>query len=71
MNENCIICNCEIDEAEAGGLWDLAAEVCNELFGYLNYCDEQDTVYHIIRNYIEKQNYCCACGTKRSDNNAE
>ena len=69
MHENCVICNSEIDEAEVGGLWDLAAEICNELFGYLNYCDEQDTVYNIIRNYIERQNYCPDCGIKRSNNN--
>lgn len=69
MHENCVICNSEIDEAEVGGLWDLAAEICNELFGYLNYCDEQDTVYNIIRNYIERQNYCPACCIKRSNNN--
>ena len=69
MHENCVICNSEIDEAEAGGLWDLAAEICNELYGYLNYDSEQDTVYNIIRNYIEKQNYCPACGIKRSNNN--
>ena len=30
----------------------------------INYDNEQDTVYNIIRNYIEKQNYCCACGKK-------
>ena len=65
MYENCVICNSAIDEAGAEGLWDLAAYICNELYGYLNYDNEQDTVYNIIRNYIEKQNYCCSCGTKR------
>ena len=62
MNEICVICDSEIDEAGAGGLWDLSAEICNELYGYLNYTNEQDTVYNIIRNFIENQNYCPNCG---------
>lgn len=66
MNENCVICNSEIDEKYAGGIWDLAGEITDIICPECDH-DEQDTVYNIIRNYLEKQNYCCACGAKRSD----
>ena len=62
VNEsNCIICNSELDEKYAGGIWDLADEICDVLM-LDNKHDEQDTIYNIIREYIEKQNYCCNCG---------
>lgn len=61
-DEKCVICNSEIDEKYAGGLWDLAGEICNELLYF--YSDEQDIVYNILRNFIERQNYCPYCGAK-------
>lgn len=72
FNENCVICNSEIDEKEAGGIWDLAAEICEEL----NIDNEelindfetnQDCIYTCIRNYLEKQNYCPKCGAKMNE----
>ena len=62
VNESdCTICNSELDEKYAGGIWDLAGEIC-EVLMLDNENDEQDTIYNIIREYIEKQNYCCNCG---------
>ena len=71
-NENCVICNCEIDEAEAGGIWDLAAKICEELnidSGELinEYESNQDCIYSCIRSYLEKQNYCPKCGAKMNE----
>lgn len=61
-DEKCVICNSEIDEKYADGLWDLAGEICKELI--CDYGDEQDIVYNILRNFIERQNYCPRCGAK-------
>lgn len=63
MNENCVICNSEIDEKYANGLWDLAGEICGIFLSH--YDNEQGDVYYILRNFIENQNYCCSCGAKR------
>ena len=66
VNEtNCIICNSELDEKYVGGIWDLAGEIC-EALSLDNEHDEQDAIYNIIREYIEKQNYCCNCGKANS-----
>lgn len=62
-NENCVICNSELDEKYASGLWDLAGEICSIICPECDH-DEQDTVYNLIRNYIEAQNYCPNCGAK-------
>lgn len=62
-NEKCVICNSELDEKYADGIWDLAGEVCS-LFG-TNGDNKQDSVYYVVRQYIEKQNYCCNCGVSR------
>ena len=59
---DCPVCNSAIDEADAGGLWDLAAEICDSIFGRYEYCDEQDTVYGCLRDWIERQSYCPLCG---------
>lgn len=72
FNENCVICNSEIDEKEAGGIWDLAAEICEELnidSGELinEYESNQDCIYSCIRSYLEKQNYCPKCGAKMNE----
>lgn len=58
----CPICNSEIDESDAGGLWDLAAEICDSIFGKYNYVDEQETVYNCLRDWIERQPFCPRCG---------
>jgi len=60
-DENCIICNSELDEKGAGGIWDLAGEICYIICPECDH-EEQDTVYNIIRNYIESQSYCPNCG---------
>ena len=70
MNENCVICNSEIDEKYAGGIWDLAGEIAEIICPECDH-DEQDTIYNMIRNYLENQKYCPACGVKRSETNAE
>ena len=62
-DENCVICNSELGEKYAGGIWDLAGEICSIICPECDH-DEQDTVYNIIRNYIEAQNYCPKCGAK-------
>ena len=59
----CIICNCDLDEKGTGGIWDLADEICEAIMTN-NKKDEQDTIYKIIRGYIENQKYCPNCGTK-------
>ena len=62
-DENCVICNCNNDEKGAGGIWDLAGEIC-EVLMVENDHEEQDTIYNIIREYIEEQRYCPHCGAK-------
>lgn len=62
-DESCVICNSELDEKYAGGLWDLAGKICNVICPECDH-DEQDTVYNLIRNYIESSNFCPNCGAK-------
>lgn len=69
-NKNCVICNSEIDEKGAGGIWDLAGEIC-EVLMIENEHEEQDTMYNIIRDYIERQSYCPKCGAKIDRKNKE
>ena len=69
-DENCVICNSELDEAGAGGIWDLAGEICSVL-NLVGEHEEQDTIYNIIRNYIEQQEYCPNCGVKMKEGKAE
>lgn len=70
FNKKCVICNSEIDDKEAGGIWDLAAEISEELNidgeELINeYESNQDCIYNCIRHYLEKQNYCPKCGAKK------
>jgi len=66
-NENCVICNSNIDEKGTGGIWDLAAEICDEI-GVVpdhlvtKYMSVQDCVYSTIRDYLEHLDYCPNCG---------
>lgn len=65
----CPICNCDVDEKGSGGLWDLAGEICDEICSETDH-NEQDTVYGIIRNFIESEKFCSRCGkdmTNRKD----
>ena len=64
--KECVICNSELDEKGAGGIWDLSGEICDVLM-LDNEHEEQDTIYNIIREYIENQNYCCNCGNKNKE----
>ena len=66
----CVICNSELDEKGAGGIWDLAGEICSVL-NLVGEHEEQDTIYNIIRNYIEQQEYCPNCGVKMKEGKAE
>lgn len=52
------------DDASVGGLWDLAVEICNEIKLIYDYRVDRDIVYRLLREYIERQNYCPHCGTK-------
>ncbi len=63
-DESCVICNSELDEKGAGGIWDLAGEICSVL-NLVGEHEEQDTIYNIIREYIEQQKYCPQCGAKK------
>ena len=63
VDVNCVICNDELDEKGAGGIWDLAGEIC-EVLMLDNEHEEQDTIYNIIRDYIERQKCCPHCGAK-------
>lgn len=60
----CIVCNSAIDEKYASGLWDLAGEICENLFSDSE--KEQDTVYYCLREWLEKQPYCPKCGQARN-----
>lgn len=63
-DENCIICNSELDDICAGGLWDLADKIIDKL--NIWYDNKKHTiVYNLIREYIERQNYCPYCGKRR------
>lgn len=62
-DKNCVICNSELDEKSANGIWDLAGEICSIICPECDH-DEQDTTYNLIRNYLETQNFCPACGAR-------
>lgn len=66
-HEECVICNSNNDEKGAGGIWDLAGEIC-EVLMIGNDHEEQDTIYNIIREYIECQRYCPSCGAWNDEN---
>ena len=61
--ENCVICNHNLDEKGANGIWDLAGEICDIICPECDH-DEQDTTYNLIRNYLERLNFCPNCGAK-------
>jgi hypothetical protein len=65
-NENCIICNSNLDEKYADGIWDLAATICEDIIDDKEY-ECQENIYCLIREYIERQNYCPCCGVKRKE----
>ena len=69
-DEKCVFCNSELDEKYAGGIWDLASVICNEIVGdsELRY---QEEIYNEIRSFIEKEKYCPRCGAMNKEFEAD
>lgn len=63
---NCVFCNSELDEKYAGGIWDLASTICNEILGDIEN-DYQEQIYNEIRSFIEKEKYCPRCGAMNKE----
>ena len=56
---NCVICNSDLDEKYANGIWDLSGMICGNINVDEN---EQDVIYTLIRKFIMEQNFCPNCG---------
>lgn len=68
-DKNCVICNDELDVKDAGGLWDLAGRICEDLNldkekRITPFENAQEAVYTEIRAFIEDQDYCPVCGAR-------
>lgn len=66
---SCVIRDSELDEKGADGIWDLAAEICDDLHVDIDDClndaePNQECIYNTIRDYLGRQNYCPECGRK-------
>lgn len=68
-DKECVVCNSDLDENGAGGLWDLAGRICDDLDlskekRITPFENTQETVYTEIRAFIEDQDYCPVCGAR-------